>query len=188
MGPIVDHVFDAITPLLDRPYAMFGYSMGARVSLALAQTLRAAGRPGPRVLMVGASPAPNLRSPVPGWDRSDAELSSYLFEVGGVPPEIEDHPDLLDLMLPTVRADLTAVATWPYREGEPIDCPIVAYSGRGDRYAAPDLMRGWAAETTSTFELDEFDGDHFFVVPRVREVVAAVNRRLSPPTERGGVG
>jgi surfactin synthase thioesterase subunit len=140
------------------------------------------------MLMVGASPAPNLRSVVAGWDRSDADLLQHLFDLGGVPPEVKYHPDLLDLMLPTVRADLTAVANWPYQEGKQIGCPIAAYSGRADCDASPDLMRGWAAETASTFTLDEFDGDHFFVVPRLREVVAAVNLRLLSTPERGTTG
>jgi medium-chain acyl-[acyl-carrier-protein] hydrolase len=185
MDSLVGHLLDAMAPQLDRPYAMFGYSMGARVSLALTQALQAAGGPGPQLVMVGASPAPKLRSAVAGWDRSDAELVNYLFGLGGMPPEIKDHPDLLELMLPTVRADLTAVATWPYQQGRRIGCPIAAFSGRADRYASPSLMRGWATETASTFTLDEFDGDHFFVVPRVREVVAAVNQRLLAAPERG---
>lgn len=178
MGPLVDDLLDHVAPLLDRPFAMFGYSMGARVALALAQAMSAAGLDEPAVLAVGASPGPVLRTPVPGWDRSEEELVAGLVAAGGMPAEVLADADLLELMLPTIRADLTVVATWPYREDRKIGCPIAAFAGRADSYAPPERMAAWAAETTSRFTLTEVDGDHFFINRALPRVVAVVDGLL----------
>ena len=123
MPPVVDGVLEHVVPLLDRPFSFFGFSMGARVALATAQALRRREQlPGPDLLMVASSPGPALRTPVPGWDRGDEELTEYLVETGGV-PDVAAVAEVLDLMLPTVRADLTVVASWPYQEGQAVSCP-----------------------------------------------------------------
>jgi medium-chain acyl-[acyl-carrier-protein] hydrolase len=179
MRPVVDGVLEHVAPLLDRPFALFGISMGARVGLATAQALQQAGLRNPELLIVSSSPAPMLRTPVPGWNQSDAELAAYLVGTGGVPPEVAAVREVMELMLPTVRADLTAVATWPYQAGRLLDCPIAALAGRRDPYAAPSMMRGWATETSAEFSLTAFDGGHFFVEPNLRAVVSTINTLLS---------
>ncbi|HEU5331341.1 MAG TPA: thioesterase domain-containing protein [Actinocrinis sp.] len=178
MGPLLDHLLDHVAPLLDRPFAMFGYSMGARVALALAQTMRAAGLDEPALLAVGASPGPCLRTAVPGWDRSEEELVAGLVAAGGMPAEVLADAELLELLLPTIRADLTVVATWPYQENRKIGCPIAAFAGSADPYASPVRMAAWAAETTSRFTLTEVDGDHFFISRALPRVVADLDGLL----------
>ncbi|MEZ0109017.1 medium-chain acyl-[acyl-carrier-protein] hydrolase [Catenulispora sp. EB89] len=179
MQPVVDGVMEHVVPLLDRPFALFGMSMGARVGLAVAQALHQAGLHRPEMLIVGASPAPVLRTAVPGWNQNDAELTAYLVGTGGVPPEVAAAPEVMELMLPTVRADLTAVATWPHQGDRLLDRPIAALAGRQDPYAAPSLMQGWATETSADFSLTEFDGGHFFVEPNLPAVVSTINTLLS---------
>ena len=178
MGPLLDRLLEHVAPLTDRPFAMFGYSMGARVALALAQTLREAGLAEPAVLAVGASPGPVLRTPVPGWNRGDEELVAGLVAGGGMPAAVLADAELLQLLLPTIRADLTVVATWPYQDDRKVGCPIAAFAGRADAYAPPERMAAWAAETTSRFTLTELDGDHFFIGRALPRVVAAVDGLL----------
>lgn len=179
MSPLVTELVAATEPKLDRPFAFFGYSMGARVALALAQALHAQGMPRPQRLFVAASPGPCLNIPVPGWDQPDRELLATLVSYGGVPPAFQADQELLELLLPTVRADLTTVATWPYQAGSQLNCPVLAFAGHDDGYASPELMRAWASETASSFELRVLPGGHFFIHRRLPEVVAAVDHELA---------
>jgi|SRR5215470_1420280 len=160
--PLVADLIGVLAPLLTKPFACYGFSMGARVALALAHALRDRGLPAPLKLFVASSAAPTLRLPVRGWAESDEGLVNYLRDLGGTPPQLFDNPELLDLFLPAVRADLKVVGTCPVPDRPPLTTPIRAFSGADDTEAAPARMLAWRAETNADFDLDTVAGAHFF--------------------------
>lgn len=177
MAAVITHLADALPPWLGTRFAFFGYSMGARIALALTQELLSRDLPGPDALFVGGSPGPALAVDVPGWKDSDDDLAAHLRALGGVPPEVAAEPELLSLMLPTVRADLTVVATWPYRR-YPVRAPIQAFAGTEDSYASPARMKAWAAETASWFRLNTMPGGHFFIHATTQQLADQVTADL----------
>jgi surfactin synthase thioesterase subunit len=185
MGPLVEALADALRPRLDLPYALFGYSMGAQVSYNLAHVLRDRGLPLPLGMFVAASPGPYLQREVPAWNESDDRLVQYLRDLGGTARHVLDDPDLLDLLLPTLRADLTVVATWPYRTRPTLPVAVRAFSGAEDGPASPERMGAWRRETHGMFRQSVLPGGHFFIndsLPAVAEVIAADLRELLDPT------
>jgi surfactin synthase thioesterase subunit len=159
----VAELADAVRPLLDRPYAIFGHSIGARVGLELCRLLRREGQPLPARLYVSGCPAPDLPPPPPRWNLPDDQLIDDLRELGGTPPEVFELPALLALFLPALRADFALVETYPHLEEPPLPVPIRAFAGRADREAPPDSLQSWAPYTSAWFEAHDFDGDHFFL-------------------------
>jgi medium-chain acyl-[acyl-carrier-protein] hydrolase len=180
MDAVVTHLAETLPRWLGKRFAFFGYSMGARVALALAQAMLQRGMPGPELLFVGGSPGPGLAIDVPGWRDSDDDLAAHLCGLGGVPPEVAAQPELMSLMLPTVRADLTVVASWPYRH-HPVHTPIRAFAGTDDTYASPVRMKAWEAETRSWFRLTALPGGHFFLHAQTQQVADQVTADLSTP-------
>ncbi len=178
MEPLATAVADALGPRLDRPYALFGYSMGAQVAFHVAHALRAAGLPQAKALFVGASPGPFLQREVPAWDQSDEHLVAYLHEMGGTPQHVLDEPELLALMLPTLRADLTTVATCSYTPRPPLGMPVHAFAGADDASASPERMRAWERESEGAFRLTVLTGGHFFLNDHLPTVARTVHERL----------
>lgn len=174
MGPLVEDLADALGPRLDLPYAFFGYSMGAQVSYNLTHTLRDRGLPLPRGLFVAASPGPYLQREVPAWNESDDRLVAYLRDLGGTAQNVLDDPDLLDLLLPTLRADLTVVATWPYRARPALPMAVRAFSGAEDGPASPERMGAWRMETHGPFRQSVLPGGHFFITDSLPAVAGAI--------------
>ena len=129
------------------------------------------------MLFVAGSPGPSLPVAVPGWDRADEELIEYVGGTGGVPPAVLADRDLLTTMLSTIRADLTVVASWPYRPA-PLRCPVRAFAGESDGYASPERMRAWRHETESSFSLDVLPGGHFFPRDERARLLTAVSHEL----------
>lgn len=175
MDPLVQDLLPVLAPLLDRPFACYGSSMGARVALATTHALRAAGLPMPKKLFVASSSAPSLHRPVRGWQESEEGLVDYVRALGGTPREVLASAELRALFLPTLRADLTVVGTCPDIAGPPLDVPIRAFAGAADTEASPAHMRPWRAETTSDFDLYVLSGGHFFDQDgsrRLRELIA----------------
>jgi medium-chain acyl-[acyl-carrier-protein] hydrolase len=172
MAPLVEALVEVVTPLLDRPYACYGMSMGARVAWALTHRLRERGMPPPVALYLASASAPDA-----GYGRCDwkHDLLGYLREMGGTPPEILAEPGLLDSVLPTLLADLTLVDTFRlWRPATPLDVPILAFAGADDVDASPLRMGGWRAETTGEFRLEVRPGGHFFDDAYERRLVRTI--------------
>lgn len=183
IGAMVEHLRPAVTAQADLPIAIFGHSMGALVGLELARALRADGLPGPLHLFVSASNPPGRREKAlpPLHELPDDALVAELHQrYGGVPAAVREQRELMELLLPMLRADVTALETYRARELPPLDCPITVYAGSRDALAPPDSMRGWREETSGRFHARTFDGGHFFInthrEPLLADVVTALAR------------
>lgn len=162
MKEMVGQIADVIAARLDRPYLLFGYSMGARIAFALIHNLVARGLPAPAALIVAAHRPPDrISNALHAADLPDAELKEVLRNYGGMPAELLDDDDFCAMILPVMRADFAMAAHAV--ELAPIDCPIIAYAGAQDTKASAEDMKGWAMFTTGAFHLKEFAGGHFFL-------------------------
>src|SRR5438874_5336119 len=86
MADAVSTLVSELEPAFDRPFALFGYSMGALMSFELARALRRGGKRQPENLIVAGLAAPQL----PARDRDlhalpDAEFRSELRRLHGTP-------------------------------------------------------------------------------------------------------
>lgn len=161
----IDHMVtglaDAIEPLLDRPYVLFGYSMGAKLAFALIKELTGRGFPLPACLMVAAHVPPDRTSgAVRAIGLADNEFKQVLRAYGGMPEELLDDEDFCAMLLPVMRADFALAVQAVDRA--PVDCPIFAYAGMHDATSGASEMTGWQRFTRGSFRLREFDGGHFF--------------------------
>lgn len=157
-APLVEALADVLEPLLDRPFACYGLSMGARVAWALTHHLRERALPMPVALYLASAAAPDAEDRQAHRRR---DLVEYLREMGGTPPEVLAEPQLLELVLRTVRADLALSDALRFRPSEPLALPIVAFAGEDDPEGSPERMSGWRRETTGRFRLDVRAGGHF---------------------------
>ena len=66
----------------------------------------------------------------------------------GIPRAVLDDPELVSLLIPTLRADVALVEQYQYREDGPLSCPIAAYGGTSDSHATEDDLLAWGCETT----------------------------------------
>ncbi len=182
MDPLVAALTEALAPTLDdRPFAFFGHSLGAYVALEVTHALRRAGAPLPRRFFASGCPSPDRRvSRPPIHALPDRAFIEALRRYGGTPEEVLAHEELMELLMPVLRADLEVYETYRGSPEPPLDLPISALAGRDDDRATPDEVEGWRTRTTQGFTIRLFPGRHFFVHGERERVLAAVREDLAP--------
>ncbi|MEW6405533.1 MAG: alpha/beta fold hydrolase [Chloroflexota bacterium] len=159
---LVEKLCEAIEPLLNKPFAFFGHSMGGLLAYELAQRLR--GQNLPQALFISACGAPHLPDPHPPIHAlPDSEFILSLQQLNSIPSELLDQPSVMQLFLPALRADSEAVETYHHIPGEPLDCPVIVFGGLEDPRVSRKHLEAWAAHTTSRFDTRYFPGDHFYL-------------------------
>ncbi len=181
--PVIDpvEVASTIAAAADRPYAIFGHSMGARLAFEVVRELRRTGGPLPLRLYPSGINPPHLPTtgPFAGLSKlSDDELMAGVAKGGGVPDAVLAVPELLPLFLPVLRADLTWVDDYVYTEGPPLPIPVVAFAGDSDPVASPSRMDGWHDHTEAGFTLHTLPGDHFFLVDQLPRLARLIEEDL----------
>ncbi|MCU8594152.1 thioesterase II family protein [Streptomyces sp. A13(2022)] len=189
MAELVGAIADAVLPLLDRPYALFGHSMGSAVAWELAHELERRRVSGPRRLFASGRAAPGTAVTGQLHRQDDDVLGAELARLGGTSREVLDDPGLRDLVLTAVRHDYRIIETYRPSPRPPLACPVHVLTGDADPELGAERSRdragGWAGLTTARTEVRVFPGDHFYLTPRRREVVATVLRRMDPSLSTG---
>ena len=166
MSSVVQAIADAVDPLLNRPFAFFGHSMGAMICWELACELRRRHAIEPAHLFVSGRRAPEIPDTSRHLhDLEPADLFEELRRFNGIPKEIYEHQELMELMLPVLRADFEVCETYAYRPEPPLNCPITVFGGLDDPEETPERLERWREHTSKSFDLRMLPGDHFFLHP-----------------------
>lgn len=164
LSPLVQALCPALVPLLDKPFAFFGHSLGALVAFELARQLRRQSGVQPVRLFVSAARAPQIplrHRPIHALP--EAEFLLELRRLNGIPGKVLQHAELMQLMLPMLRADFSVFETYVYSTEPPLNCCISSFGGLQDHRVTRDDLEAWRDQTNASFSLRMFPADHFFM-------------------------
>ena len=169
MEPAVESVDEVVAALMreamfDRPYAIFGHSMGALLGYAWAQAIRRAEVIAPAALFLSARNA--AQRVQPHWRLHELGDEEFLAELrkryGGTADELLESPETRGIFLPALRADLKVVETYRYVEEPRLECAVHAFAGTEDASVTEEGLAGWGDLTGGAFTRRRFVGDHFY--------------------------
>lgn len=168
---LVDSLSRALYPLLDRPFAFFGHSMGALLAFEMSRHLRRLYRLAPMHLFVSGHSAPHLPVKLYALGSTDEEMLETLKRLSGTPAEVLENPDLMELLMPVISADFTLCDTYSYLEDAPLECPISVFGGTEDKEIEQHRLEAWREHTTGPFVLRMLPGGHFFIHSQSRQIL-----------------
>lgn len=161
---LVPVLADALAPHLNGPVAFFGHSMGAIIAFELARYLRAERKRDLTHLFVSGRRAPQIKlDEAVTYDLPEPEFIEAIRDLNGTPKEVFEHTELLQLMIPLLRADFAFCQTYEYSPQPPFEFPITVLGGVEDDKVSPEHLEAWREQTTGSFSLEMLPGDHFFI-------------------------
>ncbi|NKD86339.1 alpha/beta fold hydrolase [Haematospirillum jordaniae] len=165
METLIPEMAVALESFLDRPFALFGHSLGALLAFELSSFLsRSRGYAPVHVFVSGRRPPQNPSEPPFRYGMDDESLKRNLVSLGGMPMEVQSSPELLALLLPVLRSDFRLTEQYSYDGKTALDSPLTAYVGSRDPEVSVSVMQDWNNVSTDTFSLRTFDGDHFYLL------------------------
>jgi medium-chain acyl-[acyl-carrier-protein] hydrolase len=161
---LVEAISEGLKPYLDKPFAFFGHSMGAIISYQLTHRVRSEHGLEPAHLFVSGRRAPQVcdNNP-PTYKLPDKEFIEDLHRLNGTPREVLENHELMQMMIPLLRADFEICQTYQHIPLPSLRCPITAFGGLQDHDVSRDNLEAWREHTTGTFTLRMLPGDHFFL-------------------------
>jgi surfactin synthase thioesterase subunit len=181
---IAEVVAGHISALPEKPFALFGHSMGALIAFEIARILEAEGL-SPLALFVSGRRAPGrLHNSVELHKAEDSALVEELRQMSGTDDLILADKGLMDMVLPPLRADYKAVETYRFQPGEKLRVPIYAYIGDSDPKVTTEEAEEWADYTTGQFAIQVLPGGHFYLGTQSAEVFGSVGQVLDGLLDR----
>ncbi|QBD77286.1 thioesterase [Ktedonosporobacter rubrisoli] len=177
--PLVQELAEVLHPYLDVPFAFFGHCVGSLISFTLARQLRRSYQVTPAFLFLAAHRAPQLPSrQIPLHALPDSEFLEGVHCLNGITEETFQNSMLMQLVLPSLRADFTLGETYQYEEDEPFACPLVVFGGRKDHLVSNEELVAWHIQTRSDFTFHLLEGGHFFLHESRQELLSEISKKI----------
>lgn len=171
---VIDDLLNQINSLRNnKPYVIFGHSLGAQLGLRVTKKMEELGD-SPKKLIVAGNAGPGTgdmekcRSTM-----SDEELKEELLMLGGVPKEVLENEELFGFFSPIMRSDFRILEKdKPLGADFKVSTPIVAVMG--DKEETAKDIENWLKFTTSKFKSHLLEGNHFFIHDHPAELVRII--------------
>ena len=182
---VVEQLIRVIAGYSDKPFVLFGHSMGALISFELTRALQRLRLPAPRHLFVSGTRAPpRRRTDDPIHQLPDDAFLEKIKRFNGTPKSLLQDEELMTLFMPLLRADFRVAETYQYEERGPIWCPVTVLGGDEDDGVPLEHLSAWSTVCRSSCDEHVFRGDHFFIHNHKAAIIDLVNgvfdRLMSP--------
>ena len=179
MHTLVDSLFSALTPMLTEPYVIFGHSLGSWVGYELLKKIQASNLPLPHYFFASGARSPHLVKKKENIHAlPDEQFKEKLKKLNGTPPSIIENHELMEFLMPVLRADFKIANDYCAAFDE-VACPVTVIGGNNDAEISIEELHAWGALFAEPIEVEVVEGNHFFVDNNVQQTLSIVNSKLS---------
>lgn len=176
---LVQNIVQALEPHQNKPYAIFGYSLGALLAFEVCRELRRQNLSMPVHLFVAAMRAPQTPSVHPPLSLLPDDMFVQQIEHYYKPQnEAWNIRELRELFLPVLKDDFMLAENCVYKDEEPLLCPIDVFTGAHDIGAPPELTERWAGQTSNIMDYHMYPGGHFFIDTALNDIQKVIKEKL----------
>jgi len=173
ISDIADHVHRELRAE-PAPVAFFGHSMGAIVAFEVARRMERDTGMGPAVLFASGRRAPSSYREENIHQRDDAGVIAEIRALGGTDSALLRDSEVLEMVLPAIRADYRAIERYTCPPGATIGTPVTVMTGTADPRTSLAEADAWCGHTTGRFTLLTYPGGHFFLQDHIPGILTTI--------------
>lgn len=177
---LVDYLEDVWTEMQkvrqNAPISLLGYSMGASMAYALYFYLVKRNIHPVHLFLMANKPPYTADDSVVLSDLDDDAFVRMLVSYGGMPAEVAECRELMELFMPTLRADAILEEKTPWGDPQTVNCNMTVIYGKDDNPG--NIMDQWKLCAGRLCDFYGIPGGHFFMEDHPAEVAEIINRHL----------
>lgn len=174
---LTEMIYEGIRNYLDKPFSIFGHSMGGILAYELAiKIFQKEKKLSDIVFMSGT--ALNMQRALDISKLNDNKLSRYLYQIGGTKYQDLDNEKFRNNYFPIIRNDYKLLETYQCSYLK-LPCKIRAFASKYDiqvKYKDTETLKYY----TDDFRIEYFEGNHFFINSSQLIVCKKVLKELQP--------
>jgi surfactin synthase thioesterase subunit len=160
----ISGVLAEIKPLIqDTRVIIFGHSLGAVLAFELAYQVLQSKHVEVEYLVVSGSPGPWTPRTDHATGLDDQKFLERVREFAGYDHPALADPELREMLLPTLRADVEMHENYYPPENRRLDIPIMSVRGAHDELVSHEEATQWQSATTLPLRLEEIPGRHMYL-------------------------
>jgi len=97
-----------------------------------------------------------------------------------MPESVLSNAELMNEMMPSIRADMMMGKRYTHSEDTPLTCRITAFAGSEDTVFSVDQIRAWSRHSVDGFQLEVIPGGHLFLNENKGALLKVMSDILSP--------
>ncbi|MGW4526502.1 thioesterase II family protein [Amycolatopsis sp. NPDC004378] len=164
---------------------LFGHSSGAAVAFEVARLIAATDEFRLAGLVVSGAPDPVTPVELGLRDLDGEEFVKAVERLIGYTHPALAQPELRDILLPPLRADLLAREAYLAPADSSLPVPVLAIRGADDTLVSRADLAGWARVTTRSFDVAELPGDHMYFLPDATALLDLLAGWFDVPVREG---
>lgn len=180
IAQIVEDLLNQIKGNLNRPYAIFGHSMGAILSYELAHLIKENCMNQPLHLFLSSYLPPDNRYETGLSSKlDDLALKDKIISMGGTSLDVINNNCLWDIFKRIILADFYVLENYHYQEyANNLDIDFTIIYGDSDSEIDKENLLKWSQYTTGKCSFIEFKGGHFYLFQHKLKLLKIISNTL----------
>jgi surfactin synthase thioesterase subunit len=173
---------DVLERVSDRDHVIiFGHSLGAVLAYELSHRLAETTKIQVDHLVVSGSPGPWAPRKRRATGLDDNAFLDQIRDFAGYDHPALNDPDLREMLLPVLRADVEMHENYCPSWDGPIPVAITSVRGSDDELVAKEEANQWRTATTMQFQLKELPGGHMYLTMSAGRLLRLIETLIAQP-------
>jgi len=176
MEALIGDLIKIIPNILNKPYILFGHSLGSRIAFELMHQLQTLTHDLPQHFIASGSRGPHykcMKEPI--YHLPHDEFIEELKSLNGTPHAVLENKELMELFLPLLKADFEIADRYCYTGKARFNCPISVFGGEDDVDICISKLNSWGDFFETDADVHLFPDNHFFIDSQSKIVQQKVN-------------
>lgn len=178
LNTLIQNAVQELKQIINKPFALFGHSMGSVLAFEIAKFLESENLT-PKLVILSGRPPPEFglrMNPISHLE--DKELITELRKLEGTDTRILENEELMELLLPIIRADFRISESYKSSSNLKISSPMIAIGSEEDPWLNELEFNEWKQYSHNTTKIQFFPGGHFYLKEHLNLLSTFLNSEI----------